>query len=96
MVSHRVVGAGFLDHNNGSMWAPGVSIVTTWEQSEEEEEQEGDDGEADLTGCNLVPVQSQPLTTFGENIWVNGGWGLGSAVFLRWPVIVRAVSGFFN
>lgn len=60
------------------MWAPGVSIVTTWEQSEEEEEQEGDDGESDLTGCNLLLVQSQPLTTFGENIWVNGGWKIRS------------------
>lgn len=92
-----------MDHNNGSMWAPGVPIVTTWEQSEEEEEQEGDDGESDLTGCNLLLVQSQALATFGENIWANGGWKirthrppLSSAVCLLWPVIFRAVSGFIN
>lgn len=53
MVSHRVCGGGVLGNNNGSMWAPGVSMVTMWEQSEEEEEQEGDDGESDLIGCNL-------------------------------------------
>lgn len=76
MVSHRVCGGGVLGNNNGSMWAPGVSMVTMWEQSEEEEEQEGDDGESDLIGCNL-PIfkkKKQPLTTFGENICFNQRW----------------------
>lgn len=100
-MSSQGCGGGVLDHNNGSMWAPGVSIVTTWEQTEEEEEQEGDDGESDPAGCNLLPVRSQPLATFGENIWVNGGVRthhppLGSAVFLLWLLVFRAVSGFFT
>lgn len=44
-------------NNNGSVcvWASGVSMVTPWEQSEEEE-QEGDDGEmTGLTRWHLPP-----------------------------------------
>lgn len=68
MVSHRVCGGGVLGNNNGSMWAPGVSMVTMWEQSEEEEEQEGDDGESDLIGCNL-PIFKKKKKTATHYIW---------------------------
>lgn len=40
---------------------PGISMVTTWEQNEEEEE--GDDGEWDLNGFYLLLVLKHPTVT---------------------------------
>lgn len=53
-------------NNNGNVWAPGISTVTMWEQSEEEKERY--DGGCDLKGVIYAHVQKQPLATFGENI----------------------------
>lgn len=43
------MGAGFFGNNNAGMWASGVSMVTLWEQSEEELQEMME--MAGLTGC---------------------------------------------